>query len=254
MALQDTPLLGVLSNRDYLRDIVAHEAFTGGDFSTGFIGQYFPTEKLATQKPSLRHVALAAVALYTVGASALAADHGLPAELLGWHSSHESPSRYRLRWREQSFELDVLVHGGHAFTVRHGEEQVEIEVVRPLEGGFHYLCEGVQARARVALDGNEVWLDADAAIHRYSDLSLAPAQAVAAGSDGRLLAHSDGKIVAVNVKPGDRVEKGQVLAVLEAMKMEFQLQLPVPGTVESVGVAAGQQVKNRQVLVVVKPE
>jgi len=251
-ALQETTLLGVLSNRDYLRDIVAHEAFAGGDFSTAFIGKFFPAEQLAAQQPSRRHVALAAVASYLAEASALAAAHGLVPEFLGWHSSHESPARYRLKWREQSFDLDVLVHEGHVFTVRLGEEQVVIDVVRSMEGEFHYLCEGVQAKARIALEGNEVWLDAEAAIHRYSDLSLAPAQAAAAGSDGRLLAHSDGKLVAVHVKPGDRVEKGQVLAVLEAMKMEFQLQLPVAGTVESVSAAAGQQVKNKQLLVVVK--
>jgi geranyl-CoA carboxylase alpha subunit len=55
------------------------------------------------------------------------------------------------------------------------------------------------------------------------------------------------------VKAGEVVEKGKTLAVLEAMKMEFQLQLPIGGTVESVSVEPGQQVKNRQVLLVVKP-
>jgi geranyl-CoA carboxylase alpha subunit len=50
------------------------------------------------------------------------------------------------------------------------------------------------------------------------------------------------------------VEKGQTLAVLEAMKMEFQLQLPVAGTVQTVSVEAGQQVKNRTLLVQVQPE
>jgi len=111
----------------------------------------------------------------------------------------------------------------------------------------------VQGKARLARDGDGIWVDAESACWRYSDASLAPVQAAAAGSDGRLLAHSDGKVVAVHVKPGDRIEKGQTLAVLEAMKMEFQLQLPVSGVVESVSVSAGQQVKNRQVLVVVKP-
>ena len=55
------------------------------------------------------------------------------------------------------------------------------------------------------------------------------------------------------MKAGDVIAKGQTLAVLEAMKMEFQLSLPVAGTVESVSVAAGQQVKNKSVLIVVKP-
>src|SRR3546814_1669027 len=67
------------------------------------------------------------------------------------------------------------------------------------------------------------------------------AETTAVGSDGRLLAHSDGKIVAVHVQPGDVVSKGQTLLVLEAMKMEFQLALPVDGTVEAISVQRSEE-------------
>ncbi|AXQ29620.1 acetyl-CoA carboxylase biotin carboxylase subunit [Solimonas sp. K1W22B-7] len=251
-ALRDTTLLGVVNNRDYLVDIISHEAFASGDFSTAFIGQYFPAEAVAARKPTPHQVALAAVALYMDDALRLSREQGLAPEFIGWHSSHEAPADYRLKWREQEYRLDVLVHDGHVFTITQGGEKRVIDVSRNLEQEFHYVCDGVQGKARTAHDGDSVWIDAEGASYRYSDVTLAPAQAAAAGSDGRLLAHSDGKLVAVHVKPGDRVEKGQTLAVLEAMKMEFQLQLPVAGTVESVSVTAGQQVKNRQVLVVVK--
>jgi len=251
--LQDTTLLGVVSNRDSLLDIIGHEAFASGDFSTAFIGQHFPAEAVAARKPTPRQVALAAIALYLDDARRLAQEHGLAPEFIGWHSSHESPAGYKLKWREQEYSLDVLAHDGHAFRIALGEEKLAIDVSRSDEHEFSYIADGVQGKARVARDGDSIWVDAESACWRYSDASLAAAQAVAAGSDGRLLAHSDGKIVAVQVQPGDRVEKGQVLAVLEAMKMEFQLQLPVSGVVESVSVSAGQQVKNRQVLVVVKP-
>ncbi len=251
-ALQDTTLLGVVSNRDYLVDIIAHEAFASGDFSTAFIGRHFPTDAVAARKPTPRQAALAAVALYLDDARCLAQEHELAPEFIGWHSSHESPVDYKLKWRDQAFELRVLAQRGHAFSVTLGGETLMIDVSRSSGEGFHYVCDGVQGKARTARDGDAIWIDADGACWHYADASLAPAQAAAAGSDGRLLAHSDGKVVAVHVQPGDRVEKGQVLAVLEAMKMEFQLQLPVAGTVESVSVVAGQQVKNRQVLVVVR--
>jgi 3-methylcrotonyl-CoA carboxylase alpha subunit len=51
-----------------------------------------------------------------------------------------------------------------------------------------------------------------------------------------------GKLVALFVQPGDRVEKGQRLAVLEAMKMEHVLLAPVAGEVMEVAAAAGGQV------------
>jgi len=204
-------------------------------------------------RPSTRHIALAAVALYMDEAFALAEQHGLAPEFLGWHSSHESPADYKLKWREQTFELDVLVHDGHVFTIDLAGEKITVDVVRNLAHEFHYLCEGVQGKARTARDDQQMWLDAEGAVFCYSDITLQAAEAVAAGSDGRLLAHSDGKVVAVHVKPGDVIEKGKTLAVLEAMKMEFQLALPVAGTVESVSVQAGQQVKNKQLLIQVKP-
>jgi propionyl-CoA carboxylase alpha chain len=60
-----------------------------------------------------------------------------------------------------------------------------------------------------------------------------------------------GKVVAVRVAPGDEVDAGQVLVVLEAMKMEHQVTAPEPGIVSEVLVAVGQQVENGALLVVV---
>ncbi|MGH8482534.1 MAG: acetyl-CoA carboxylase biotin carboxyl carrier protein subunit, partial [Nevskiaceae bacterium] len=112
---------------------------------------------------------------------------------------------------------------------------------------------GVRGRAYHARSGDQIHVCADGRTYGVTDRTYAPAAAAAAGADGRITAHSDGKIVAVNVQPGDAVKKGQTLVVLEAMKMEFQLATPVDGTVESVSVAAGTQVKGRQLLVLVAP-
>jgi geranyl-CoA carboxylase alpha subunit len=61
----------------------------------------------------------------------------------------------------------------------------------------------------------------------------------------------DGAIVDVLVKAGDVVAVGQTLVVLEAMKMEHQLKAGISGVVEAVNAAVGQQVKSKQMLVVV---
>ncbi|TXH03484.1 MAG: ATP-grasp domain-containing protein [Nevskiaceae bacterium] len=253
-ALDDTTFLGLVNNKDYLTAILSHEAFAGGDFSTGFIGQYFPQDAVAQIKPTHRHVALAAIALYLDDAQRLAAEHGLAPEFIGWHSSHETPAEYKLKWRDQSYELDVLVHDGHRFTTEVAGETIVVDVTRVLDGEFHYVADGVQGKARIAHHGDSVWVTAEAATHGYTDVTLAPVAAAAPGADGRILANSDGKIVAVHVQPGEKVEKGKTLVVLEAMKMEFQLTTPVAGTVASVSVKAGDQVKGRQLLVQVKPE
>ena len=58
-----------------------------------------------------------------------------------------------------------------------------------------------------------------------------------------------GNILAVNVKVGDKVEKGAVLCILEAMKMENEVMAPDAGTVTSVTVSKGSTVQAGDVLV-----
>ncbi|MEO1322071.1 MAG: biotin carboxylase N-terminal domain-containing protein [Pseudomonadota bacterium] len=75
----------------------------------------------------------------------------------------------------------------------------------------------------------------------------AEAEALAGGD--AVKAPMPGKVIAVNVKAGDTVEKGQVVAVMEAMKMEHALTAPRDGVVEAVGVELDAQVPEGEILV-----
>jgi len=61
-----------------------------------------------------------------------------------------------------------------------------------------------------------------------------------------------GKIVAVSVKVGDRVEENDQVAVLEAMKMEMPLVAPVSGVVKEVCILAGQEVEAEAVIAIIE--
>jgi pyruvate carboxylase subunit B len=63
-----------------------------------------------------------------------------------------------------------------------------------------------------------------------------------------------GTIVDVKVKPGDKVKAGDGVLVIEAMKMENEVQAPVSGVVTNVFVAKGDAVTPDQVLVEIQPE
>jgi len=252
-ALDDTLLLGVTSNRDYLLDVLRTDAFASGDFSTAFVGRHFPQDKLKADQPTARQLALAVIALYQDEAQRLLAAAGLTDDYLGWHNSHETPAEFKLKWRETEILLDVLVHDGHLFTAAIGEAGVQVDVVRREAGSFDYIADGTRGRAHYARHAEHIYVCADGRTLGFIDRTYAPAEVAGAGADGRITANSDGRIVAVHVQAGDAVKKGQTLVVLEAMKMEFQLAAPVDGTVQAVSVSAGAQVKGRQLLVQLAP-
>jgi 3-methylcrotonyl-CoA carboxylase alpha subunit len=77
---------------------------------------------------------------------------------------------------------------------------------------------------------------------------LAPALVDAAGGD-RLMAPMPGRVIDVLVRPGDTVARGEVLLVLEAMKVQMRLTAPRAGVVEAVRAVQGELVDDGAELV-----
>ena len=82
----------------------------------------------------------------------------------------------------------------------------------------------------------------------------APAAPVAAAPAGgeRVSAPMPGNILAVNVAAGDTVKRGQVLMILEAMKMENEIMAPCDGTIASVHTSKGSAVESGALLCVIQ--
>ncbi len=70
---------------------------------------------------------------------------------------------------------------------------------------------------------------------------------------GTVSANIPGKVVTVEVDVGDEVVEGQVILILEAMKMQNEIQAPVSGTVISVNCEEGQAIEANIPLVVIEP-
>ena len=75
----------------------------------------------------------------------------------------------------------------------------------------------------------------------------APKAAAPAGAQ-TVTAPMPGTILSVNVQPGQAVKKGDVLVMLEAMKMENEIMAPIDGTVATVNASKGQSVQSGDVL------
>jgi acetyl/propionyl-CoA carboxylase alpha subunit len=107
-----------------------------------------------------------------------------------------------------------------------------------VETGFDFAA----APAARALDGDALVLFAEGSAHRLSLSRPAVAATAAALLDGAVMTPMPGRIVAVTAAVGDPVAAGQILVVLEAMKMEHALIAPAAGVVAEVRVAQGDQV------------
>ena len=92
---------------------------------------------------------------------------------------------------------------------------------------------------------------APAAAPAPAAVAAAPVAAAPAGGE-QITSPMPGNILSVNVAAGDTVKKGQVLMILEAMKMENEIMCPCDGKVVSVSVAKGAAVESGTLLCVIQ--
>ncbi|WP_325985079.1 acetyl/propionyl/methylcrotonyl-CoA carboxylase subunit alpha [Pseudomonas protegens] len=245
--VEDCVLLGLASNRRLLANLLRHPVFASGHFSTAFIAEHFAQDpSLQAQEPTAEELAIAAALFHHHSASA----HG-PA-LNAWSNNAGVPLDYRLGVQDRQWSLHLNALPSGAVKVRQGDGLLELKV-RSADGRRASLeINGIRRPCAYRLEGGELWLsNAKGSLHLV-DRTHAPAQGQNTASSGTLKAPMDGAIVDVLVSEGMHVSKGQLLLVLEAMKMEHPLKAGIDGVITRVQVNLGDQVKNRQVLVEVE--
>lgn len=253
-AVEDCVLLGVNGNQRFLANLLAHPEFAAGHATTAFIGEHFSDDpSLRAHAPSATELATAAALLYQASAESRAHQAGLA----GWRSAGSAPWRFVLRHGEQKLavELSVLEAGVRPrLQARVGDSEVAIALLRA-DGRWATLeLDCVRRRVAYHHSAGRLWLYGEHGNLELLDVTHEPAGGLNAASSGTVKAPMDGAIVDVLVGEGERVAKGQLLVVLEAMKMEHPLKAGIDGVIRRVQVTAGDQVKNRQVLVEVEVE
>ncbi|MGB3051412.1 MAG: biotin/lipoyl-containing protein, partial [Polyangiales bacterium] len=146
--------------------------------------------------------------------------------------------------------VDYRHLGDNQFTVWIGEEERSVRVVSwespelTLEEGPH------RWRARISFDGDRTYVHSSqfsVALQRKPRFPDKSKEIPAGGC----IAPMPGKVVELRVAEGDPVKAGQVLLIMEAMKMEHTVTAPQDGTVAEVTVVAGDQVDADALLIVV---
>ena len=230
-ALGELQLLGVTTNAAFSRALLEREDVRAGEIDTGLL------ERILAEPPAAPPEDL------------------VPAAALAAAGTARPAGPFRLRLEDHG---DVRVADG---AVRAGDREWRAAVAparaaadRPAgpdgagPGGalVRVTLDGVSRRYAFARDGDALWIARDG-FH----LELRVARSVRAGaahSADSLEAPMPGTVLLVHASNGQEVEDGEVLVVIESMKMELSIAAPHAGTVQGLDVAPGDKVGLRQVL------
>jgi geranyl-CoA carboxylase alpha subunit len=251
MALEDTVVFGIKTNRSLLLDMLQHPAFAAGEATTTFIDQYFAGGGGLARTVDARVLALAAVLLFEARAQP-APGHASAAHR--WSSTGVAMWPLQLQVQDIGHAVTVTAAGSQHYLVALESERVALIIVDRSDGLVRFAMAGVQQSARFALENGALHLDLDGQVFEVREAALGAAGARRGAGSSRLIAPMNGVIVSVLAKPDDPVAKGQCVVVLEAMKMQNEIVAERDGIIEKILVKPGDQVATRALLAELKSE
>jgi len=253
-ALDDTAILGLTTNLGFLRGLAASDEFRDCEIDTAWLD----THPDAIRPYGLETAAvLAAWALATEGTGD---DEGSPfGRADGW----------RLAGPPAGVEVDLDVDGvATRFTVEPAAGTLHRHPSTEEPGGRTWRVHPIAAESGVLrLEVDDLVQEAAVRVlphqvdvaHVGNTFRFARPDVFAPGggrtiTDGTVVAPMPGTVLQVVVETGQRVAEGDLLGVMEAMKMELSMKAPVSGTLSSVDAKAGEQVALGATLFVVEPD
>ncbi|MBT5122713.1 MAG: ATP-grasp domain-containing protein [Euryarchaeota archaeon] len=254
-ALKGTVLFGTANNKDFLIQCLEKQRFIDGAATTAFIAEEFGDAELAVAEPGLDDAAAAAVIDLNLEYQRHFARSTLSShQLKNWTMASALVSRKQYQFGESVYDLSISPLANSADTYRvsctQSQQQAEIQLLT-LEGQRASL--NVNGQSRVAIyklrQQGQLYCSIEGRSALFKDQIILDGAVDEAAGGGRVVAPMHGLLLEVLVKPGDQVVKGQNLAILEAMKMHYEIIAEVDGTVEEVTAVAGNQVAADDVLI-----
>jgi geranyl-CoA carboxylase alpha subunit len=229
--LAELPPAGLQTNRNFLLELLESPEFGQGTFTIEWLAQRPEYNEAGSHIP---HAAATAIFL----------DHGAGRH---WRSTGTTRSLLTLRERNDKAHLTVenfRCNGFEMAGVKTDRHVVHADMRSPSGSVHNVIARFDENRVHVAVDGRDAL---------FEDITYAPAERKDAAGAGAIRAPMAGKIIKIAAEAGTTVAKGDLLVILEAMKMEHELRAATDGTIDNIAIKPGDQVAMRQLLVTVKP-
>ncbi|MCK1335930.1 acetyl-CoA carboxylase biotin carboxylase subunit [Bradyrhizobium sp. 38] len=241
VGLEQLTGFGVTTNQAFLMSCLRHPSFAKGEATTAFIGAH-RDELLGPVASSTFSAALAGLLLYVTSPQA-------PSWRSGRSLAATFPLPAKIDIAGQTHELEVTRERDGSYTVAIDGRQDKFEVDQLDLDVIRFRHDGVMDSAKFLRDGDRLYLQYRGIPLAATDLTFAAPKAAATnGGDGKVRAAMNGRVVAVLVKPGERVTAGQPVMTLEAMKMEHVHKAGIDGMVAAIDVAEGEQVTTGKIV------
>ncbi|MDG1135114.1 MAG: biotin carboxylase N-terminal domain-containing protein [Pseudomonadales bacterium] len=245
--LETTEIQGLKTNRDFLVTTLRTPEYLAGDTTTDFIERVKPA---LTREVSRQELVEAAIATTIEGqARRRAAAKVLRTMSSGWRNSTMPMERISYKFgKKEVVEVAYKRQRNGQFRVQVDEQTMQITCYASGQGNVDLDMDGRRLHFSVSPHGDDWLIHSSDGDLRLTELPRYPSTG-ADESGGGLTAPMPGSVLATQVAAGAKVAKGDLLVILEAMKMEHRITAPRDGVVESVHVSEGEQVENAQLLV-----
>jgi geranyl-CoA carboxylase alpha subunit len=254
-ALKETVLFGTPNNKDFLIQCLEKQSFIDGAATTAFIAEEFSEADLAVAPVSFSDSAVAATLdLWLENKAYFQHSLLVSCELKNWTMASAMVSRKQYQFDETTHDLSISPVNSSVDTYQvtdaTAEQSAVIQVVSIQANAAVVLLDGVKLVAQfMQRQRGQIYCSIGGRGAFFKDLIILDGALAEAVGGGRVIAPMHGLLLEVMVKPGDEVSKGQTLAVLEAMKMHYEIQAEIDGTVAEVTAVAGKQVAADDVLI-----
>jgi propionyl-CoA carboxylase alpha chain len=249
LALERLHIGGTVTNRDFLAATLREPAFLDGDTTTDFIERVDPARVREVSPAELRWLCVAA-AMWVQGSNRAGATT-LPSMPSGFRIGRLAPERLQLGRGDEELLVHYRAKRDGSFRIGEKEPEGDAVVHRWSSDSIDVEFGGIRRSMRVTQVGPLLHLTGGGG---GTTFRLVPRFSVPEPEvpGGAIAAPMPGKVIELRVAIGDTVEAGQVVAVLEAMKMENHLRVAEAGTVSEIRVAVGDQVEKDTLLLVVE--